>query len=71
MNGRKLTHFAGRMADFMRGELANDRGKMIYLLYIAVQPASTANAVPVTNVDSSDARNSAAAAISLGSARPR
>lgn len=24
--------------------------------YIAVQPASTANAVPVTNVDSSDAR---------------
>ena len=32
--------------------------------YIAVQPASTANAMPVTNVDSSEARNSAAAVIS-------
>ena len=37
--------------------------------YLAVQPASTANEVPVTNVDSSDARNSAAAAISSGSAK--
>ena len=37
--------------------------------YIAVQPASTENAMPVTNVDSSEARNSAAVVISSGSAR--
>ena len=34
--------------------------------YIAVQPSSTGNAAPVTNDDSSDARKSAAAAISSG-----